>query len=114
MKRLGKCLLGLVFAVLLLLSCRTLVAHPQDEADAPLPLLPLQGVMRAATEASPAEDMLGQPLQETASRRLLPEVTKAAPLLPRPLVRDGNGIPLESRPYVRTVYTACRLEDTSG
>ena len=113
MRCLGQCVLGLTFAMLALLSCRTLVTHPEAEPDAPLPL-PMQAVLRTASEAVPAEDLLGQSLPETASRRLLPGVTGAEPLPVSIPVRDGNGTPLKSRPYVRTVYTACRLEDTSG
>ena len=114
MKRLGQCLLGLAFAALLVFSCRALVACPPEESDA-LPLPPIQGaVLRAAAEAVPAEDMLTQHLPGTASRRVLADVTVAMSLPASVPVRDGNGIPLGRRPYVRTVYTACRLEATSG
>ena len=114
MKRLGQSLLVTVFAALLLLSCRTLVAHPAEEAEASPPLLPMQGMLRSASEAVPAEELLAQELPGTASRRLLPGVTGDLSLPAGAPVRDGNGIPLGDRPYVRTVYTACRLEETSG
>ena len=114
MKRLGQCLLGLTFAALFALSCRALVAHPPEDSPA-RPFLPVeQAVLRAATEAVPAEDMLAQHLPGAASRRVLSDVTVAASLPTSIPVRDGNGIPLGRKPYVRTVYTACRLEASSG
>ena len=113
MKRLGQSLLIGVFAALLLLSCRTLVSRPEAETEASLPP-PAQAVLKTATEAVPAEDMIEHHLPGTASRRLLPVISGAAlPPVSAP-VRDGNGIPLGKRPYVRTAYTACRLEETSG
>ena len=114
MRRLGHCLLGCVFAALLLLSCRTLVSRPETEAETPLPP-PMQAVLRTASEAVPAEDMAVHHLPGPSSRRLLPTVSDAA-MTPVSLpVRDGNGIPLKGLlPYVRAVYTACRLEETSG
>lgn len=113
MKRLGQCLLGLAFGALLLISCRTLVARPVTESGPSLPQ-PMQAALRAASEAVPAEELLGQTLPGASSRRLLPGLSGTETLPARIPVRDGNGIPLESRPYVRTVYTACRLEETSG
>ena len=114
MKRLGQCLLGLVFAALLLLSCRALVSRPETaEAEAPL-FPPLQAALKAPSVADAAEDMLDHPLQGTASRRLLPGLSDV-PASPTGVpVRDGNGIPLGQKPYVRTAYTSCRLEETSG
>ena len=113
MKRLGQCLLGCVFAALLLLSCRTLVERPEAEAEAPL-LPPVRAVLHAASEAVPAEDTVAHHLPGQTSRRSLPTLSGAA-MTPVSLpVRDGNGIPLEGLPYVRTAYTACRLEETSG
>lgn len=114
MKRLGQCLLAGVFAALLILSCRTLVTRPEAEVEtAPLPP-PVQAALTAASEAASAEDMLAHEQPGTSSRRLLSGVTDAAELPARIPVRDGNGTPLGHRPYVRTVYTACRLEGTSG
>ena len=114
MKRLGHCLLGFVFAALLLLSCRALVSRPEPaEADAPL-LPPLQAALRAPSASDAAEDLFDHPLQGMASRRLLPGLSDA-PAAPAGVpVRDGNGIPLGQKPYVRTAYTSCRLEETSG
>ena len=113
MKRLGQIMLGCVFAALLILSCRALVAGPEAETEAPL-LPPVRAVLRTAAEAVPAEDMVAHHLPGQASRRILPAVSGAA-MTPVSLpVRDGNGIPLEGLPYVRTAYTACRLEETSG
>ena len=115
MKRLGQCLLGCVFAALLLLSCRTLVARPEADETAPQSLPPpMQAVLRTASEAVPAEDMVAHHLPGPASRRLLPTPTCEARLPVSLPVRDGNGIPLEGLPYVRAAYTACRLEETSG
>lgn len=113
MKRLGQCLLGCVFAALLLLSCRALVAGPETDTATPQSL-PVQAVLRTASEAVPAEDTVAHHLPGPASRRLLPALSGEA-LMPVSLpVRDGNGIPLGGLPYVRTAYTACRLEETSG
>lgn len=113
MKRLGQCLLGLAFAALLILSRQALVERPEQQA-AELPPIPLQSILRAASEAVPAEDLLGQHLPDAASGRFLPDLT-AATVLPAAMpVRDGNGIPLGARSYVRTAYASCRLEETSG
>ena len=114
MKRLGQSLLGLIFAALLLLSCRTLVTRPEAEEATASPLPPMQAALRSAYAAVPEEELIEQHLPDTASRRLLPGVADAA-MLPACLpIRDGNGMPLRDKPYVRTVYTACRLEETSG
>ena len=114
MKRLGHFMLGAVFAALLLLSCRALVARPEAEAEtAPLPP-PMQAALTAAAESASAEDALAQEQPGTASRRLLASAIQTADLPAHIPVRDGNGTPLGRRPYVRTVYTACRLEETSG
>ena len=114
MKRLGHGLLGCVFAAFLLLSCRALVSRPETaEAEAPL-LPPIQTALKAPAETDAAEGMLDHPLQGTASRRLLPSLS-GEPAIPAGFpVRDGNGMPLGQKPYVRTAYTACRLEETSG
>ena len=115
MKRLGQVLLGCVFAALLLLSCRTLVARPEADETAPQSLPPpVQAVLRTASEAVPAEDLVAHHLSGPASWRLLPALSDEARLPVSLPVRDGNGIPLGNRPYVRTAYTACRPEETSG
>lgn len=115
MKRLGQISLGCVFAALLLLSCRTLVARPETDTEVPQSLPPpIQAVLRTASEAVPAEDMTAHHLPGQASRRLLPGLACAALLPVNIPVRDGNGIPLKGLPYVRAAYTACRLEGTSG
>lgn len=113
MKRLGQCLLGLVFAALLTLSCQALVQRPDGKA-AELPPMPLQTILRAASEAVPAEDLLAHHLPDEATGRYLPDVSASAELPASLPVRDGNGIPLRARSYVRTAYTSCRLEETSG
>ena len=114
MKRLGQFMLAGVFAALLILSCRTLVTRPDADTEAaPLPP-PMQAALTAAQEAISAEDMLAQEQQGTASRRLPAGTISTAEQPVRIPVRDGNGTPLGQRPYVRTVYTACRLEATSG
>ena len=114
MKRLGQLMLAGVFAALLILSCRALVARPESETEtAPLPP-PMQAALTTATEAASAEDTLAQEQPGTTSRRLLPGVIRTAELPAGIPVRDGNGTPLGQKPYVRTVYTACRLEETSG
>ncbi|MCH5286814.1 MAG: hypothetical protein J1E43_05300 [Christensenellaceae bacterium] len=113
MRRLGQCMLVGVFAALMLLSCRSLVSRPEAETEASLPP-PIQAALRTAAEAVPAEDVIEHHLPGTASRRLLPVISGAALLPVSVPVRDGNGIPLGKRPYVRTAYAACRLEETSG
>ena len=114
MKRLGQILLAGVFAALLILSCRTLVARPEVEAETiPIPP-PVQAALTAASEALSAEDTLAQEQPGETSRRLLQGVITMAELPAGIPVRDGNGTPLGHKPYVRTVYTACRLEETSG
>ena len=114
MKRLGQCLLTGLFTALLILSCRTLVERPEGEPEAvPLPP-PVQAALTSASEAASAEDMLAQEQPGTTARRLLSGVMATADLPVGIPVRDGNGTPLGHKPYVRTVYTACRLEETSG
>ena len=114
MKRLGQLLLGIVFTALLLLSCRALVTRPEAEAEAAPPPPPMQAALTAAAETTSAEDALAQDQPGTASRRLLSGVVETAQPPAGIPVRDGNGTPLGRKPYVRTVYTACRLEETSG
>lgn len=114
MKRLGKTLFGCVIAALLALACRSLIARPPTEDEPIQAMPPARAVLHAAVEASAAEDALAQPRAGTPARRLtsaLAEASAAPVCVP---TRDGNGTPLVSRPYVRTVYTACRLQDTSG
>ena len=113
MKRLGQLLLGCVFAALLMLSCRALVVRPEADAEAPPPP-PVQAALTAASEAASAEDALSQEQPGETSRRLLAGTVRETGLPSPAPVRDGNGTPLGARPYVRTVYTACRLEETSG
>ena len=113
MKRLGQCLLGCVFAALLILSCRALVERPEADETAPLPP-PVRAVLHAASEAVPAEDMAVHHLPGQSARWLLPALCVAAMTPVNLPVRDGNGIPLKGLAYVRAAYTACRLEGASG
>lgn len=113
MKHGGQVLLGLAFAALLTLSGRALVTKPEEPAETS-PLPPRPAALCAASEAAPAEDALNQRTVDTSARWSLPEWAGERVQAAGDLTRDGNGFPLGSRPYVRTVYTACRAEDTSG
>ena len=114
MKRLGQILLAGVFAALLILSCRALVVRPEAEAETIPVLPPAQAALTSVPEALSAEDMLAQEQPGETSRRLPRGVITMAEMPAGIPVRDGNGTPLGRKPYVRTVYTACRLEETSG
>lgn len=113
MKHGGQILLGLCFALLMLLGARTLVEGPDREMTAPPFAWPVHACLTAAESADVQAAMqLAQP--DAAGRRFAMQET-ARPQLPATrLVRESNGWPLTSRSYVRTVYTAFPLEDMPG
>jgi len=114
MKRVGQALLGAVFALLLLWSCQALVEKPEaSENPVKLPPAPIRAVLTAATADNPVQARAAEAEETHALRRSLP-VRQAASRPVNAPVRDRNGIPLSGRSYIRTVYTACRLEETSG
>ncbi len=114
MKRVGQALLGAVFALLLLWSCQALVEKPEaPENPVKLPPAPIRAVLTAAGAENPAQARATMTEEAQALRRILP-VQQAASRPVNAPVGDRNGLPLRGRSYVRTVYTACRLEETSG
>ena len=113
MKAAGR-MLSVLFGLLLLWSCQALVEKPQPpEYPAELPPVPIRAVLTAASTETPVQARAIIAEGEAAHRPGLPmQQTADAPV--NAPVRDRNGIPLSGRSYVRTVYTACRLEETSG
>ena len=113
MRYAGRLLLGLCFAVLLLLGARTLVEGPADTQPAPLPACLPDGSLVALETYAAQQGMLTEDCRQTVRPRAARQELQArAPaLLP---VRDRNGRPMASRTYARTAYTVCPLEDMPG
>lgn len=113
MRHAGRILLGLCFALLLLLGARTLVEGPAEAEPVPLPVCLPDGSL-VALEADAAQQGVlteegRQTFRERAARQ--DKQPRAPALLP---VRDRNGRPMASRTYARTAYTVCPLEDMPG
>lgn len=117
MKRSMQRWLMALFCLFLLLACQRLVERPQPselQSNNAVPP-PLMAVMLKAPADLPAERLNVQTAQETPLRRgVLPVGESAVCGWVNTPVCDGNGTPLADRSYVRTVYTACRLSETSG
>ena len=114
MKHAGRILLGLCFALLLLLGERTLVEGPVDtEIVPPLPACLPDGSLVALEADAAQQGVLTEDCRQTVRPRAARQELQArAPaLLP---VRDRNGRPMASRTYARTAYTVCPLEDMPG
>lgn len=115
-KRAGHILLGLCFALLLLLGGQTLIEGPDTAVPPALPPLPQlpDACLAASVDASAqtADALLAN--QHSALRRYaVREDTQARAPVMSP-VCDRNGWPVISRSYARTVYTVCPLEDMPG
>ncbi|MGN0778793.1 MAG: hypothetical protein ACI4MJ_06570 [Aristaeellaceae bacterium] len=112
MKYAGRIVLGLCFALLLLLGARTLVEGPQETAHA-LPCLPEGSLValeaQTVQQGATAQEDTRPTFRERAARQELQAQGPA--LLP---VRDRNGRPMASRTYARTAYTVCPMEDMPG
>ena len=107
-------MLSILFGLLLLWSCQALVEKPEmPDMSSELPSVPIRAVLTAAPADNPAQARALMAEGETSHRpSLFHERAENTPVnVP---VRDRNGTPLTGRSYVRTVYTACRLEETSG
>ena len=115
MKRIVRILWTTAFCLFLLLACQRLVERPSSLEPAQEPLLPLAGAMlQMAAADMPSERPGMQTVQHAPLRRSLPVQEPIARAWMSAPVCDGNGMPLAQRSYVRTVYTACRLSETSG
>ena len=113
MKRTGQWLLGLCFALLILLGAQALVEGP-EETKLPLMPPPVAPAFMAAMEAAdvPAGALMSAPEQSLRRLAACEAVQEDVPaLLP---VCESNGWPMVSRRWVKTVYNACRLEDRAG
>ena len=113
MRHAGRILLGLCFALLLLLGARTLVEGPADTPPAPLPACLPDGSLVALEADAAQQGVLTEDCRQTVRQRAArQELQPRAPaILP---VRDRNGRPMASRTYARTAYTVCPLEDMPG
>lgn len=114
MKKIVRSLLTAGLFVLLILSCQRLVERPPSPEPAGEATLPVAAAVLTTPADIPAACLSVQMAQETPRRQSLPVQEKAADAEVNAPVRDGNGMPLADRSYVRTVHTACRLWDTSG
>ena len=108
MRHAGRILLGLCFALLLLLGARTLVEGPADTPPAPLPACLPDGSLVALEADAAQQGVLTEDCRQAVRQDKQP---RAPALLP---VRDRNGRPMASRTYARTAYTVCPLEDMPG
>lgn len=105
--------LGLV--LLALLGGGALIEGPEtaERAEDAHPAAPAQAAMLTAPQPQPVER--DAPAGRTMSaRRFALSESAAACVSPVRVVADGNGNPIASRAYVRTVYAACPLEDMPG
>ena len=113
MKTAGR-MLKVLFVFLLLWSCQALVEKPEPpEIPAELPLMPIRAVWMAAPTEAPVQARAVIAQGETEIRPS-PALQQTQDVPVNAPVCDRNGMPLAGRSYVRTAYTACRLEETSG
>lgn len=113
MRHAGRILLGLCFALLLLLGARTLVEGPADTPPAPLPACLPDGCLVALEADAAQQGVLTEDCRQAVRQRAARQdkQPRAPAILP---VRDRNGRPMASRTYARTAYTVCPLEDMPG
>lgn len=113
MRHAGRILLGLCFALLLLLGARTLVEGPAEAEPAPLPSCLPDGSLAALDSNAAQQGVLTEDCRQAVRPRAARQELQARvpALLP---VRDRNGRPMASRTYARTAYTVCPLEDMPG
>ena len=113
MKRTGQMLLGMCFALLILLSARTLVEGPEKELPPPMPLLLPANTAFAAVPAD-ADGCVAPEKGERITRGCeawLLSREKTPVCAP---VCESNGWPMTGRSWIRTVYTVCPPEETAG
>lgn len=115
MKRGGQILLGLCFALLILLGAATLVEGPQGKPPETAPMPAAENVrLTAAWETA---DMPSGMLQVAQERNLRKHAAQVCIRVQEPAMIplcESNGRPITSRSWARTVYTACSLEDWAG
>ena len=112
MRQAGQWLLGLCFALLIFLGAPSLVEGP--EAEKHLPTVPMDACLLSAIPANQAEASAVHSRAEGKTRYVaVREQERVTAPVPSPLC-ESNGWPLKSKPWAKTVYTACPLEDRAG
>ncbi len=105
----------LALVLLALLGGGALIEGPEADkrAEDVRPAAPAQAAILTTTQSQPVER--DAPAGRTENARRAAILARASACAsPVRVVADGNGNPIASRAYVRTVYAACPLEDMPG